>query len=124
MYIGFVNHGFEIIWCEYLWVATSRCGGFGVLRQENLETCSALGAILGLLDPYFNPFLGLIWDHILFLKNNNLLSIYSGYQTQNMQKYVIKQIFSGLVQGGFEGVMAFSPYIKSYGGGGGGLVVK
>ena len=29
VYIGFVNRGFEILWCEYLWVATSRCGGFG-----------------------------------------------------------------------------------------------
>ena len=23
VYIGFVNGGFEILWCEYLWVATS-----------------------------------------------------------------------------------------------------
>ena len=28
MYIGFVNGGFEIFWCEYLWVATCPCGGF------------------------------------------------------------------------------------------------
>ena len=28
MYIGFVNGGLEIVWCEYLWVATSSCGGF------------------------------------------------------------------------------------------------
>ena len=29
VYIGFVNRGFEILWCEYLWVATSPCSGFG-----------------------------------------------------------------------------------------------
>ena len=29
VYIGFVNRGFEILWCEYLWVASSPCGGFG-----------------------------------------------------------------------------------------------
>ena len=33
--IGFVNGGFEILWCEYLWVATSPCGGFGGPPQEN-----------------------------------------------------------------------------------------
>ena len=27
--IGFENWGFEILWCEYLWVVTSPCGGFG-----------------------------------------------------------------------------------------------
>ena len=27
--IGFVNRGFEILWCEYLWVTTSPCGWFG-----------------------------------------------------------------------------------------------
>ena len=27
--IGFVNGGFEILWCEYLWVAISPCGGGG-----------------------------------------------------------------------------------------------
>ena len=32
VYIGFVNRGFEILWCEYLWVATSPCP-----PQENLE---------------------------------------------------------------------------------------
>ena len=38
VYIGFVNGGFEILWCEYLWVATSPCGGgLGVLPQENFE---------------------------------------------------------------------------------------
>ena len=45
VHIGFVNGGFEILWCEYLWVATSPCGGFG----ENLEILPAPGAILGLL---------------------------------------------------------------------------
>ena len=48
----FVNGGFEILWCEYLWVAISPCGGFGGAPpgapQENLEIWSALGAILGL----------------------------------------------------------------------------
>ena len=29
VYIGFVNGGFQILWCEYLWVASSPCGGFG-----------------------------------------------------------------------------------------------
>ena len=29
VYIGFVNRGFEILWCEYLWVVTSPSGGFG-----------------------------------------------------------------------------------------------
>ena len=28
MYIGFVNGGFEIWWCEYLWVVTFPGGGF------------------------------------------------------------------------------------------------
>ena len=38
VYIGFVNGGFEILWCKYLWVATSACGGkLVVLPQENLE---------------------------------------------------------------------------------------
>ena len=38
VYIGFVNGGFEILWCEYLWVATSPCGGFGgVLPRKYLE---------------------------------------------------------------------------------------
>ena len=46
VYIVFVNGGFEILWCEYLWVAISPCGGFGVLPQENLEICSAPGVIL------------------------------------------------------------------------------
>ena len=45
VYIGFVNGGFEILRCEYLWVATFPCGGFG---DENLEIRSALGAILGI----------------------------------------------------------------------------
>ena len=44
VYMGFVNGGFKILWCESLWVATSPCGGFG--------------AILDLLDPYFNTFWG------------------------------------------------------------------
>ena len=48
VYIGFVNGGFGIVWCEYLCVATFPCGGFGVLPQENFEIGSALGAILGL----------------------------------------------------------------------------
>ena len=30
--------GFEILWCEYLWVVTHPVsGGMGVLPQENLE---------------------------------------------------------------------------------------
>ena len=29
--------GFEILWCEYLWVATFPCGGMGVVPQENVE---------------------------------------------------------------------------------------
>ena len=37
VYIGFVNGGFEILWCEYLWLATFPCGGFGGPPQENLE---------------------------------------------------------------------------------------
>ena len=37
VYVGFVNRGLEIVWFEYLWVATSSCGGFGVLPQEKLE---------------------------------------------------------------------------------------
>ena len=51
MHIGFVNLGFEIWWCEYLFVANSPMGGggFGGPPQENLEIWSALGAILGLL---------------------------------------------------------------------------
>ena len=35
-YIGFVNGGFEILWCEYLCNLSLR-GGFGVLPQENVE---------------------------------------------------------------------------------------
>ena len=37
VYVGFLNMGFEMSWCEYLWVAISPCGGLGVLPQENLE---------------------------------------------------------------------------------------
>ena len=38
VYIGIVNVGFEILWCQYLWVGTSPCGGgLGVLPEENLE---------------------------------------------------------------------------------------
>ena len=48
VYIGFVNGGVEILWSEYLWVATSPCGGFGGPPHRNLEIWSALGAILGL----------------------------------------------------------------------------
>ena len=29
VYIGFVNGGFEILWCEYLWLVTFPCGGVG-----------------------------------------------------------------------------------------------
>ena len=29
VYVGFAKEGFEFLWCEYLWVATSPCGGFG-----------------------------------------------------------------------------------------------
>ena len=38
------NLKFDILWCEYLWVA----GCLGVLPQENLEIWSAQGVILGL----------------------------------------------------------------------------
>ena len=34
---GFVNGGLEMLWCEYLWVATFPCGGFGDPPQGNLE---------------------------------------------------------------------------------------
>ena len=43
----FVNWAFEILWCEYLWVATSPCGGFGGPPPK--KNWRALGAILGLL---------------------------------------------------------------------------
>ena len=29
VYLGFVNGGLEILWCEYLWVANIPSGGFG-----------------------------------------------------------------------------------------------
>ena len=29
VYLGFVNGGLEILWCEYLWVANFPSGGFG-----------------------------------------------------------------------------------------------
>ena len=29
VYLGFVNRGFEILWCEYLWVVNVPSGGFG-----------------------------------------------------------------------------------------------
>ena len=29
VYIGFVNRWVRNLWCEYLWVATFPCGGFG-----------------------------------------------------------------------------------------------
>ena len=53
VYIGFVNRGFEILWCEYSRVATFPCGGLWVLPQENLEISSALGTILGYLGLVF-----------------------------------------------------------------------
>ena len=31
------NLKFKIVWSEYLWVATSPCGGLGVLPQENMK---------------------------------------------------------------------------------------
>ena len=36
------KRGFEILWCEYLWVATSPCGGFGgpLRRQCRHMKCS------------------------------------------------------------------------------------
>ena len=37
VYVGFVNGGFEILWCEYLWVAKFLAGGLGVLPHENFE---------------------------------------------------------------------------------------
>ena len=42
VHIGCVNEGFEILWCEYLWVATSPCGGFGgpPPRKFRNMTCS------------------------------------------------------------------------------------
>ena len=57
MHIGFVNGGFKILLCEYLWVATSPCGGgggvFGGPPQENFRNmkCSRSDSrpILGLL---------------------------------------------------------------------------
>ena len=29
VYVGFAKGGFEMLWCEYLWVATHPCGGYG-----------------------------------------------------------------------------------------------
>ena len=29
VYVGFAKGGFEILWCEYLWVGTHPCGGYG-----------------------------------------------------------------------------------------------
>ena len=49
MYIGFVNGGFDILWCEYYGYRPVLAGGLGVLPQENLEIGNALGAILSLL---------------------------------------------------------------------------
>ena len=53
MYIGFVNGGFKILWCEYLWVAASPCGGFGgpPPRKFRNMKCSRSDSrpILGLL---------------------------------------------------------------------------
>ena len=33
IYIGFVTRGFEMLWCGYLWVGTSPCGGLGKFRN-------------------------------------------------------------------------------------------
>ena len=45
--------GFEILWCEYLWVATSPCGGYGgpLPRKFRNMKCSRSDSmtILGLL---------------------------------------------------------------------------
>ena len=53
VYIGFVNGGFDILWCEYLWVATSPCGGFGGAPPRKFRNmkCSRSDSmtILGLL---------------------------------------------------------------------------
>ena len=53
VYIGFVNRGLEILWFEYLWVATSSCGGFGgpPPRKFRNMKCSRSDSrpILGLL---------------------------------------------------------------------------
>ena len=34
VYIGFVNRGLEILWFEYLWVATSSAGGLGFFPKK------------------------------------------------------------------------------------------
>ena len=51
VYIGFVNRGFEILWCEYLWVGTSPSGGFRPPRKFINLKCSRSDSrpILGLL---------------------------------------------------------------------------
>ena len=53
MDVGIVNGGFEILWCEYLWVATFPCGGFGGLPPRKCRNmkCSRSDSmtILGLL---------------------------------------------------------------------------
>ena len=45
--------GFENLWCEYLWVATSPCGGFGGVPPRKFRNmkCSRsdFRPILGLL---------------------------------------------------------------------------
>ena len=52
VYVGFAKGGFDILWCAYLWVATSPCGGFGgppprKMKCSRSDSRSALGAILG-----------------------------------------------------------------------------
>ena len=48
IYIGFVNGGFEMLSCKYLWVATSPCGGFGgpAPRKFKNMKCSRSDSIL------------------------------------------------------------------------------
>ena len=69
MYIGFVNGGLEILWCEYLWVATSLCGGGGPSPPRKFRNmkCSRSDSksILGLLT-VSSKFTRYIYD--IFLK--------------------------------------------------------
>ena len=48
VYVGFAKGGFEILWCEYLWVATHPCGGYGGPPPRKFRNMKCSMYILGL----------------------------------------------------------------------------
>ena len=56
VYIGFVNRGFQILWCKYLWVATSPSGPL-VVCQPNIHICLNLV----LFDTFFSLLIIHVW---------------------------------------------------------------